>query len=236
VRGGDKEEAAPASWSEDLYHAHSAAAGGTGRWIECGVGRVRFETLERGLLFGYEFRPGRCALAEQLACPGELLLAVTVGDAPEKIRDRSLGSFHLFRNVSIVLASEYTTGERRRQGRVTKCGNVHVRRVLCEAAWAYDNPPAISRHLLKRQENLPKEIRDVAWKAQLRLCARFRHLTAMRKQRDKVNTSVARELCGFVWKIATLVPLGTMQSYRLQKSPRRRAPGRRRIRVVAPAA
>jgi transposase len=134
-----------------------------------------------------------------------------------------------------IIPSEYTTGERRRQGRITKCGNAHVRRVLCEAAWAYDNSPAISRHLLKRQENLPKEVRDVAWKAQLRLCARFHHLAAMRKHRNKVNTAVARELCGFVWKIATLVPLGNTQSYRL-KPPPRRAPGRRRIRVVAPAA
>jgi transposase len=132
-----------------------------------------------------------------------------------------------------IVPSEYSSGERRRQGRITKCGNAHVRRVLCEAAWAYDNPPAISRHLLKRQENLPKEIRDVAWKAQLRLCARFRHLTAARKHRNKINTAVARELCGFAWKIATLARLENRQSYRLQKSSR---PGRRRIRVVAPAA
>ena len=68
-----------------------------------------------------------------------------------------------------------------------------MRRVLCEAAWAYDNPPTISRHLLKRQEQLAPEIRAVAWKAQVRLCGRFRHLSRERKHRNKINTAIARE-------------------------------------------
>jgi transposase len=130
-----------------------------------------------------------------------------------------------------LVPSERSSGERRRQGAITKCGNAHVRRALCEAAWAYDQPPAISRHLLTRQEHLAPEIRAVAWAAQLRLCARFRRLSAARKHRNKINTAIARELCGFLWKIATLVPLDAPPPL-----TSRHPPGRRRLRVVAPAA
>jgi transposase len=82
-----------------------------------------------------------------------------------------------------LVPSEYSSGERRRQGAITKTGNAHVRRVLCEAAWAYVHQPAISARVLKRQEELLKAIRDIAWKAQLRLCKRFTHLSAQRKHR-----------------------------------------------------
>lgn len=51
-----------------------------------------------------------------------------------------------------LVPSEYSSGERRRQGAITKTGNAHVRRVLCEAGWAYVHQPAISARVLKRQE------------------------------------------------------------------------------------
>ena len=130
-----------------------------------------------------------------------------------------------------LVPSEHSSGERRRQGAITKCGNAHVRRALCEAAWAYDQPPAISRHLLTRQAHLAPDVRAVAWKAQLRLCGRFRRLSAARKHRNLINTAIARELCGFLWKIATLVPLDAAPP-----PARPRPPGRRRLRVVAPEA
>ena len=104
-----------------------------------------------------------------------------------------------------LVPSEYSSGERRRQGAITKTGNAHVRRVLCEAAWAYVHQPAISARMLKRQEELPKAIRDIAWKAQLRLCKRFTHLSAQRKHRNKIVTAIARELVGFMWNIARCV-------------------------------
>ena len=110
-----------------------------------------------------------------------------------------------------LVPSEYSSGERRRQGAITKSGNAHVRRVLCEAAWAYVHQPAISARLLQRQQELPKEIRDIAWKAQLRLCKRFQHLSAQRKHRNKINTAIARELVGFMWAIAGCVARGKHQ-------------------------
>jgi hypothetical protein len=113
--------------------------------------------------------------------------------------------------------------------------------VLCEAAWAYDHPPKISRHLLKRQAHLSPEIVAAAWKAQTRLCARFRHLSATRMHRNKVNTAIARELSGFMCYIATLAtatPAPTRPAadvYRLKKAPAP-TPGRCHVRVAAPKA
>lgn len=121
-----------------------------------------------------------------------------------------------------LVPSEYSSGERRRQGAITKTGNAHVRRVLCEAGWAYVHQPAISARVLKRQEGLPQAIRDIAWKAQLRLCKRFQHLSAQRKHRNKINTAIARELVGFMWDIARCVAQGTNQKKEDQLSKTKR--------------
>ena len=74
--------------------------------------------------------------------------------------------------------------------------------MLIEAAWSYRFPARISRELLLRQESLPKPIRDIAWKAQERLCARYRKLARAGKPANVVTAAIARELAGFVWAIA----------------------------------
>ena len=84
--------------------------------------------------------------------------------------------------------------------------NPHARRLLAEAAWAYQGVPRIGRQMLYRQETLPKTVCDIAWKAQLRLTARFRKLVARGKAKPKVATAIARELTGFIWAIAREVP------------------------------
>jgi len=104
-----------------------------------------------------------------------------------------------------MVASEYTTSDKRRQGAITKMGNAHVRRVLCEASHAYRYAPALTVHVRKRQTHLSKEIRDIGWKAQLRLCGRYRHLAQARKHPHKIRMAIARELCGFMWDIACRV-------------------------------
>ena len=92
----------------------------------------------------------------------------------------------------------------RRSG-ITKAGNGHARRALIEAAWTYRMQARVSRKLHDRLENLPQGIRDIAWKAQLRLCARYRRLVARGKTRVVVTTAIAREMIGFVWAIARQV-------------------------------
>jgi transposase len=77
-----------------------------------------------------------------------------------------------------------------------------VRRVLTEAAWSYRLPAKVGRGLLKRQEELPEKVCAISWKAQVRLCSRFRQLWAKGKPKQVVVTAIARELCAFMWAIA----------------------------------
>jgi transposase len=101
-----------------------------------------------------------------------------------------------------LIPSEYSSGERRRQGSITKAGNTHARRALVEGAWAYQYPAKVSRHLQLRLETQPKAIQDISWKAQVRLCKRYRKLMARGKHANQVVVAIARELVGFMWAIA----------------------------------
>lgn len=102
-----------------------------------------------------------------------------------------------------LIPSEDSSGaRRRRQGSITKAGNSSARRAFVEAAHAYAHPARVSWVIARRQGELPKDVADVAWKAQVRLCARFRRLAARGLNRNKVVVAIARELCGFVWPVA----------------------------------
>jgi transposase len=106
-----------------------------------------------------------------------------------------------------LIPSESASGERRRQGSITKAGNSHARRALVEGAWASRYPAQVSRHLQLRLEQLPKPIQDLSWQAQVRLCTRFRRLLARGKHANQVVVAIARELAGFLWAIAKQVPV-----------------------------
>jgi transposase len=106
-----------------------------------------------------------------------------------------------------LIPSEYSSGERRRQGSLTKAGNTHARRALVEGAWAYRYPAKVSRHLQLRLEKQSKAIQDISWKAQVRLCKRYRRLVARGKNANQVVVAIARELIGFMWAIAKQVPV-----------------------------
>jgi transposase len=103
--------------------------------------------------------------------------------------------------------SEYSRGERRRQGTITKAGNTFARRALIEGAWASRYPAKGSRHRQLRLEQFPQAIQTIGWKAQGRLCKRFRHLTARGKHANQVVVAIARELAAFIWAIAREVPI-----------------------------
>lgn len=104
-----------------------------------------------------------------------------------------------------MVSSEDSTGSSVRRGAITKTGNAHLRRIMGEAAWAYQHRPAMSTLLKRRQEGLSEEVKEIAWKAQHRLCSRYRRLTAKGKLRQKVATAIGRELLGFVWAIGMQV-------------------------------
>lgn len=100
-----------------------------------------------------------------------------------------------------LVPSEQSSGERIRRGGITKTGNREARRMLVEAAWSYRYPARIATEKMEIIARLPKSVRDIAWKAQLRLCNRFRRLGAAGKKPTVVVTAIARELSGFVWAI-----------------------------------
>jgi hypothetical protein len=102
--------------------------------------------------------------------------------------------------------TEYSTGQTRRQGGITKTGSKHARRILVEAAWHYRLAARINRTLQTRQQDQPQFIREIAWRAQLRLSARFKRLrVASYLPPNKVCVAIARELAGFIWDIGQRV-------------------------------
>lgn len=100
-----------------------------------------------------------------------------------------------------LVPSERSSGQRVRRGSITKTGNSHARRLLTEAAWCYRHPARIGRDALQRQEKLSQPVRDMAWKAQLRLTKRFSSLNSRGLQPNKACVAIARELAGFIWAV-----------------------------------
>jgi transposase len=103
--------------------------------------------------------------------------------------------------------SEHSSGPRQRRGAITKTGNHHARRILIEAAWSYRFFPKVSPEIQNRQQDQPLAIREIAWKAQLRLSKRYKAMTQRGKSPNLVVVAIARELAGFMWAIAQAVPL-----------------------------
>jgi len=101
-----------------------------------------------------------------------------------------------------MIPSEYSSGEKIQRSRITRTGNSRVRRLMIEAGWHYRMRPRMSQEIAQRNEPVTAGVRAIAWKAQQRLCNRFRRLRARGKESQKVVTAVARELVGFVWAAA----------------------------------
>ncbi len=100
-----------------------------------------------------------------------------------------------------LVPSEHSSGGSIRRGGITKTGNREARRMLIEAAWSYQYPARIAKEKAEILVRLPKNVRDIAWKAQTRLCTRYRSMTARGKKPTVVVTAIARELAGFIWAI-----------------------------------
>ena len=128
---------------------------------------------------------------------GALTLASEVADWR---RFPLAGMFMAFTGLT---PSEYSSGDRTSRGGITHAGNSHLRTQLVEAAWAYKSKPNVGAVMRKRQEGLDPTVVARAWKAQLRLCSKFRRLDARKANRKVVVTAIARELAGFLWAEAT---------------------------------
>ena len=124
-----------------------------------------------------------------------------------------IGDFRRFRSARELMSflgltpSEYSSGEERHRGRITRSGNAHARRLVVEAAWHYQHAARLSKRISELQAHVPPEVFARAWTAQVRLAGRHRALTAKGKRSTVANVAVARELCGFIWAAMTSQPL-----------------------------
>jgi transposase len=124
-------------------------------------------------------------------------LAAEIGDFTRFDRPGRLMSY-----VGLV-PSESSSGETRRQGKITKTGSKHARRLLVEASWHYRKTPARGVTLQRRQDGQPAQIVAISWQAQRRLHQVWKRLAEQRgKRRTIVAVAVARELAGFCWALA----------------------------------
>jgi len=126
-------------------------------------------------------------------------LVAEVGDFRRFTKPRQLMAF-----LGLV-PGEHSSGANIRQRGITKTGNSPVRALLFEAAWCYRTRPKVGSWMWARQPDIEQEIKDISWKAQIRLCSRYRRLVARGKKSSVATTAVARELVGFIWDIATRV-------------------------------
>ncbi len=164
---------------------------------EAGERIHRLEGAMRDAIATWRFYPVVEALQalRGVALIAAATLVAEIGDIERFAHPRSLMAY-----LGLV-PSEHSSGNQRHQGSITKAGNGHARRMLVECAWLYRFPAKVAPILQKRLEKVSPEIRDIAWRAQLRLCGRFRKLTARKLQHNKITVAIARELTGFVWAI-----------------------------------
>jgi transposase len=111
-----------------------------------------------------------------------------------------------------VVPSEHSSGSKQSRGGITKTGNGHVRRVLVEAAWTYRHPARKTAVLQRRAERTSEAVQEIAWKAQKRLCGRYRTMHERGKLKVQVCTAIARELAGFIWAIGQVTEQAKLQS------------------------
>src|SRR4051812_32031597 len=124
-----------------------------------------------------------------------------------------IGDFGRFQTAEVFMAfvglvpSEHSSGERRRQGSITKAGNAHVRQVLVESAWHARRRPKVGYDLARRQRGHEAAVIERAWRCQQRLYQRWQQMAGRGKPQQKIVVACAREFAGFIWAIATDQPL-----------------------------
>jgi transposase len=187
----------PQPWSQIAYQEHLHA-------IEERVARCeRLETSLREAAPAWRFYP--VVQAVQALRGVQFTLAISL--------IAEIGELSRFEHPRQLMAwlgvtpSEHSSGATRKLGGITKAGNSYARKALVEAAWSYRFPAKVSRIIQRRHDDLPQPIVDRAWDAQLRLCGRYRRLTARGKLPTIAVVAVARELAAFVWDIARMTPV-----------------------------
>jgi transposase len=167
---------------------------------------ARIGQLERAIREAAEQEPW-CTLVDKLRC----LRGIDTLTALALVAE--IGDFSRFKTAEEFMAfvglvpSEHSSGEKRRQGSITKVGNSHVRRLLVEAAWHARRRPKVGYDLARRQRGQHAEAIERAWRCQQRLYQRWQRMAGRGKPQQKIVVACARELAGFIWAIATEQPL-----------------------------
>lgn len=197
------------NWLADLKMPHPAQHITLQEYIdsvhECSKRIVRLTHAIAQMVKGWRLAPIVYAVQ---ALRGVSLLTATITVAETGNISRFSRPTELMAYLGLV-PSEHSSGNTIKRGGITKAGSSHARRALVEASWTYRFPARVSRHLLKRSQHLPQSIRQIAWKAQVRLCARYLRLIARGKPKQVVTTAIARELVAFMWAIAKEVEVRT---------------------------
>ncbi len=186
-----------APWSQIAFEEHRRAI--EDRLAQC----ARLEQALREAVPQWRFAP----VVEAIQALRGVQFTVAVGLIAE------IGDLSRFEHPRQLMAwlgvtpSEHSSGGSRKLGGITKAGNSYARKVLIEAAWSYRFPAKVSRIIQLRHERVSKPVIDRAWDAQLRLCGRFRRLTARGKHPNVAVVGVARELAGYLWDIARMTPV-----------------------------
>jgi transposase len=203
--------AAHLRWLAKLKMEHAAQQVGFQEYLhsitEATARIARLEQALRDALHDWSLKPLVQALQAMRGV--QLVAAMTlVAELQDFLRFES--PRQLMAYVGLV-PGEHSSGPKRRQGSITKAGNSAARRMLVEVAWHYQHAARVSPIIATRQDQLPKAITDIAWKAQLRLNAKFKRLVARRVMKTKAVVAVARELTGFVWAIGREVQISGWQ-------------------------
>jgi len=208
--------AAHLRWLATLKLEHAAQQIGFQEYLhsitEAGARIARLEQAMRDTLAEWTLKP----LVQALQAMRGMQLIASMTLVAE------LQDFLRFENPRQLMAyvglvpGEHSSGPKGRQGSITKAGNSVARRMLVEVAWHYQHSPRVSPIIATRQDQLPKEITDIAWKAQLRLNAKFKGLVARRVMKTKAVVAVARELAGFVWAIGQEVQTSGWQGIEIK--------------------
>lgn len=126
-------------------------------------------------------------------------LAVEIADW-HRFTGNTIGSF-----LGLVPA-EYSSGQSRQLGGITKTGNSHARRLLVEAAWHHRRPyrPSARSVMQARWDRAPVEARLRGQAGNERLHHQWVAFTTRKKRPVIANVAVARELAGWCWSLAVM--------------------------------
>jgi transposase len=144
-------------------------------------------------------RPPLAEAVARLGCYRGIAELTGLVLAAEVVDWRRFPSARAFMGFTGLVPAEYSSGERTRRGSITKAGSEPARTALIEAAWAYRFQPRVGVTLRRRQHDAAPDTLARSWRAQRRLYAKYKTMTARGKPAGVAVTAMARELAGFVW-------------------------------------